>query len=374
MLSLDAADIYEDYAKVFIDYIISVDDDGETASFDVMTAATEVDIPETVFYVAANATGENDGSSWDNAFVDLQEAIDEAYSQGGGQVWVAAGIYTPGSERDDSFELKEYVGIYGGFTGSEIAFDDRDYNNNETILSGDIGIVEIASDNVYHVLLGSQNALIDGVIVQDGYADGSIMDGFGGGMQNIAYESSTIIKNTIFKNNYAREGGAVFNFYNSVSYFYNVTIEDNIADIGGGIACRSGCNIFIENSLIQNNVAEYRAGALLVNYGSNVICTNVSFQNNETSGNGGAVWVDDQASQYGGTLPVFTSCTFSNNSAVFYGGAIHNFNKAETTIFSCTFSGNTALYGADIANTESSTLTVLASSCDVYTDDSSEVE
>jgi hypothetical protein len=371
---LDADDIYNDYVDVFIDHIISVEEDGETASFDQMTAVTEVDIPETVFYVDVNATGENDGSSWEDAFSDLQEAIDEAYSVGGGQLWVAAAVYTPGSERDVSFELKEYVGIYGGFVGSETALDERDYNSYETILSGDIGTSGLASDNVYHVLLGSQNALIDGLIIQDGYADGEILDGFGGGMQNIEYESSTIIKNTTFKDNYAKEGGAVFNFYNSVSYFYNVTIEDNTADIGGAIACRSGCNIFIENSLIQNNVAEYRAGALLINYGSNVICTDVTFDTNVTSGNGGAVWVDDQASQYGGTLPVFTNCTFSDNSAAYYGGAIHNFNAAETTISSCIFSGNTALYGADIANTESSTITLVSTSCDVYTDDSSTEE
>jgi predicted outer membrane repeat protein len=373
-LLLDADEIYSDYVDVFIDHIISVDSDDETASFDVMTAVTEVDIPETIGYVDGNATGQNDGSSWDDAYTDLQTAIDEIYSQGGGQLWVAEGSYTPGSSRDDSFELNEYVGIYGGFSGNETLLSERDYDNNETILSGDIGTLGVATDNVYHVVLGSQYALIDGVTIQDAYADGEIMDGFGGGMQNVGYASSTIVKNTIFKDNYAKEGGAVFNFYNSVSYFYNVTIEDNSADMGGGIACRSGCNIFVENSLIQNNEAEYRAGALLVNYGSNVICTDVSFTSNTTNGNGGAVWVDDQASQYGGTLPVFTTCSFSDNSAAYYGGAIHNFNSAETTISSCTFSGNSALYGSDLANTESSTLTVVSTSCDTYSDDSSTVE
>ena len=61
---------------------------------------------------------------------------------------MAAGTYTPGSERVDSFALKNGVEVYGGFAGvadeAPGSFDlaDRDFVANETILSGEIGALE----------------------------------------------------------------------------------------------------------------------------------------------------------------------------------------------------------------------------------------
>lgn len=46
-----------------------------------------------VFYVDRAAAGENNGSSWANAFTGLQMAVDAAGDAGGGEVWARSGVY-----------------------------------------------------------------------------------------------------------------------------------------------------------------------------------------------------------------------------------------------------------------------------------------
>jgi hypothetical protein len=65
-------------------------------------------------YVDADAGTGGDGTSWSNAYSDLQAAIDNAPP--GSEIWVAEGVYTPDGE-GDSFTItgaKDPLGVYGG--------------------------------------------------------------------------------------------------------------------------------------------------------------------------------------------------------------------------------------------------------------------
>ncbi|MDO8629702.1 MAG: right-handed parallel beta-helix repeat-containing protein [Phycisphaerales bacterium] len=104
-----------------------------------LLSATSTVRGERVIYVHADATGANDGSSWTDAFLDLQDALGAAES--GDEIWLAGGRYTPDRgtmDRAGVFRMMGGVPLYGGFAGWEECRDDRDWAANPTILSGDL--------------------------------------------------------------------------------------------------------------------------------------------------------------------------------------------------------------------------------------------
>jgi len=129
-------------------------------------------------YVKHNASGANNGTSWADAYTDLQTAITNAVS--GDHIWVAAGTYKPTAtaSRDIYFEIPNGVELYGGFAGTETDTSQRtDYGAggaNETILSGDIGTQDDNTDNSYHVVYiddASSTIKLNGLTISHGCAD-----------------------------------------------------------------------------------------------------------------------------------------------------------------------------------------------------------
>ncbi|MCH7632145.1 MAG: right-handed parallel beta-helix repeat-containing protein, partial [Planctomycetes bacterium] len=81
----------------------------------------------------------NDGTSWQDAFDDLQDAL--AISVECDEIWVAAGTYTPDrgtGDRTLSFDIPSGVALYGGFAGWEMQRPQRNWDKNASILSGDL--------------------------------------------------------------------------------------------------------------------------------------------------------------------------------------------------------------------------------------------
>ena len=93
-----------------------------------------------VVYVDKHATGRNNGMSWQDAYTNLKHALEKVRTCYADEIWVAEATYSPGEypyPPDDTFDLVNGVGLYGGFTGSETSRDERDWRANETILTGD---------------------------------------------------------------------------------------------------------------------------------------------------------------------------------------------------------------------------------------------
>jgi len=127
-----------------------------------------------ITFVNPSATGDNDGSSWENAYTDLQNAFDNTTE---GAIWVKTGTYVPGGTTegyDLTFDVSGTVQIFGGFAGTEASAEDRDIAANPTILSGDVAGDDTAEDfsiakedNRRHVLV-VDTAATDIVVVFNG--------------------------------------------------------------------------------------------------------------------------------------------------------------------------------------------------------------
>jgi trimeric autotransporter adhesin len=90
-------------------------------------------------YFNSQDSGANNGSCWANLDTDLQEALAAVVSGDG--IWVAAETYYPTqvtTDRDATFQLKNYKALYGGFTGTETMLFEREWITKVSILSSDL--------------------------------------------------------------------------------------------------------------------------------------------------------------------------------------------------------------------------------------------
>ncbi len=303
-----------------------------------------------------DATGNNDGSTWTDAFASLQSALNSVSV--GDQIWVAAGTYNPESAYDLTntsryyhFRMVEGVAIYGGFAGTETAVEDRtDFGEggaNETILSGDIGTPNDSTDNCYHVFLHpdtlglTTNAILDGFTITGGNADGAAMYYYGGGMFN--FSSSPALSNITFSGNSANSVGGMYNNSSSPT-LTNVSFIGNTASLAsgsGGMHNQDSSPILTNVQFIGNS--GYSGGGMSNSYSSPTL-TNVLFRDNTAVLSGGGMV------NFAGS-PILTNVIFSGNSVTYVGGlggGMYNYSSSSPILNNCIFWGNIATSGRQI--------------------------
>ncbi|WP_126974496.1 MBG domain-containing protein [Gynurincola endophyticus] len=333
-----------------------------------------------VYYVKTTASGSGNGSSWENASGDLQAIINAAVS--GDEIWVAAGTYKPAAlpgatgnagARDVAFVLKSGVKIYGGFTGSETDLNQRNSTLNKTELSGDIGTVNDASDNAYHVVLSINNTaetLIDGISITGGNANG---EGFyviggrevfrfsGGGM--FTRGSSATISNVTFSNNKCvttssnGSGGALYAMNSSLVitdavFSQNAATSPSTGGGSGGAVYLVGTADSLNNTSFQRvrfneNTTTNAGGALFAQHFTNPVLSDVTFTGNSGGTSAGAMIVLGNAARP--NVASLTNVKFESNTAVGgSGGALMLSNYVKATLEATEFIKNTsgALAGA----------------------------
>lgn len=316
-----------------------------------------IDQVNPIIYVNVSAAGLNNGSSWANAYSELQSALNSASE--GYQIWVAAGTYKPSYDyglglgsRGNHFRMKNGVCIYGGFNGTETLLSQRNYMTNYTLLSGDIGIPIDPSDNCYHIFYHPDGLYLDNTAVLDGFqitnanADsGTAPHCYGAGMYN--YASAPLMRNVYFGYNDASSGAGIYNEAGSAAQFFYCDFALNATSgSGAGIFNSLSNGVGIYESRINDNSAGQFGGGVY-NFESDINIVGCYIYRNTAVLGGGAVCNDNSITALSNNLIV-------NNSSTNEGGGIMNFGS-QTVITNCTISGNsTQAFGGGIYSSSSS--------------------
>ncbi len=327
----------------------------------------------TIRYVNASlTTGSNNGTTWANAYKDLQPAL--AAAQSGDQIWVAKGTYFPTTsttDRSATFIMRSNVGIYGGFAGTETLLSQRDWVTNLTTLSGDIDHIADPlivtgsgatlsitgnSGNSFHVVYSSSTSnigntsILDGFTISGGYAydpSGNVFNGWGGGMLSLGNPS---LYNLNFYGNTAYDGGGLILEYTNSSILNNIVFLKNNATAWGGGFENNGGNTTLSNLIFVGNNAGSLGGGMHSEYPVNL--TNGVFAGNNSANQGGGIYTL-------GSLMNITNVTFSSNTSLNGGSAVYNYFGScrikNSAFFNNTTYSNTNNIISEIANEKATT-------------------
>jgi hypothetical protein len=279
-----------------------------------------------VVFVDASATGSANGSSWSDAFPDLQAAL--AAAQPGEEIWVAAGTYRPapaGGNRASAFRLPPGVALYGGFEGTELTLEDRKQLFDLTILSGDLDGNDVpgfgsVADNSYHVVVipsTSAGAVLDGFTIVGGNAAGVAPGEDSGG--GLCIKADAHVRNAFLRSNRALAyGGAVYVVGALATLFEECDLEENRAELdGGGVHQAQGSPLLLGVLLRANHAVGDGGGAYL---GGAVVVEDCTIEENSAGGSGGGAEIAP------GTLAVSTSAFRKNqagqSSSTGFGGGL----------------------------------------------------
>ncbi|HEY3411684.1 MAG TPA: right-handed parallel beta-helix repeat-containing protein [Armatimonadota bacterium] len=272
-------------------------------------------------HVSSTGTDTNDGLTWATAKGTLQNALDTAWSLGGAEIWVSSGTY------DGPLTARAPVQVYGGFAGTEVTRDARNWATNATAVDGH--------------LLGSSIYVDDS---EAGRFDAFVLDGFhvvngldqavGGGMTCGPVTLSVV--NNVIENNAGAQGGGIYAAASTGEIARN-TIRNNqppsgssTPSHGGGVF--AGASVDVQANVITGNTSDIGGGV----YGAGSVIGNTISANTATQSGGGAYSCD-----------LVSRNVIQGNKSAFAGGGIMLASTIEDNLITQNTSG-TFGGGADV--------------------------
>lgn len=272
---------------------------------------TQMSNAQTNVYVDIAATGSNNGTSWINAFTDLNTAIANANAGVGAyNIYVAQGTYAatsatlignplptsaPASSHYNFCIKREGIKLYGGYATGGTS---RNVKTNSTTLNAFgnyhavvIAGVNSASDSVVidgvritggsnTTSLGSQNAVMNGV---------TIFAANGAGVNVSNSNAPILFRSVTYASNSGGYGGGVYANLVTNTAFLNCVFTANVTSGGpGGGMCISSSNLLVSQCVFTGNSAagyfQASGGAMYINGTSNVTILNSTYSNNTAPG------------------------------------------------------------------------------------------
>ncbi|PIQ24624.1 hypothetical protein COW36_11445 [bacterium (Candidatus Blackallbacteria) CG17_big_fil_post_rev_8_21_14_2_50_48_46] len=354
----------------------------------------QLNLSNRVWFVHDTASGNNTGASWADAFTQLQSAL--ALAKPTDEVWLAKGSYRPSNtgDRTAHFMVPAQVRLYGGFAGSETVLASRNIAANESILSGDLNKDDVygalpfgnPSDNSINILRHGDAALIDGVVIEGGYANttSDLPSPRGAGLYT--GNQSLTLRNTIFRNNYSVDrggawykeggnqelslvsflrvagtgggGGGIYNNAGNLNLLHVSfdTCQANGAGGGGIYNNSTAASLSISDSSFNACQANGGGGAGIRSTGGTLTLTRVNFTNNKATGAGGsAIYAPNNSSLQ------LTDVSASNNS---HSLGTFNISSGTLTAVKLNLKDNTATSPGGGIYASSSNLNISQSSFD----------
>lgn len=358
-----------------------------------------------LIFVDDSAVGLNNGQGWEDAFTDLQLALDAAATHEGHDygidIRVAEGTYRPSKRTDPddprsaTFQLPPGVRLFGGYEGSSNSNNVRDWQAYPSILSGDLlanddEFSPMVDDNAYHVVSRDRTnglVLVDGFVIRDGNADREF-DSQGGGLYSrgiinichclftknlagkvriadggvatfaegggalailISNEEATrpliLVSSCRFVENIGASVGGGVNLYGRSTNFQveNCHFQDNQAGLGGAIFLAGVEAAFeIDGSTFYRNYGFEGGGAVDgSNFRIDLSVCNSFFHENEGYAGGGIRSSNKNIELYGST--------FEHNKAEWQGGGAWIAGDQQTMVKDCVFRGNGSSSGGGLA-------------------------
>lgn len=226
--------------------------------------------------------------SWNNAYLDLQPALDRAANGCGAEIWVAGGTYIPSvpdpcdPEGPLTFKLINGVPLYGHFAGNETSIYQRNLTNpnDETILSGE-GI------SPWYIVTASglnQETIFDGFTIT---AYSTLVR-----IENAKLNVKNCLISGIANYNYGiYADSSEFTVANSTIqniYSYGIYATNSIFTITGCSIHNNGVGIYVQSSLsgarITHNIIRNNGDGLNVYYGGSLLIANNWIHHNNVTG------------------------------------------------------------------------------------------
>ncbi|MCL2722741.1 MAG: hypothetical protein FWD47_15535, partial [Treponema sp.] len=321
----------------------------------------------TRIYVRQSATGRNDGTNWDNAYVNMPNACNDAElfpDEISKEIWIAEGTYTPTDRGDpvDYLIISANTSYIGGFAGNETTVSGRtNMNNRRATITGDLGggvrsqrffyknnFQGPAAFYIFEELQFTNSSIItDGSAIYLRNLNGivSLNNLY---LYNIDGLSSVIslsclsadVRNTEFYNiTFTNTQGSAL--YVSAPYTNGFITIDNIKI--DGVTNGRGFNLHsyltqISNSQIINCTSGGSGGGININNYRNVEISNTTIENTSAAFRGGGIYF----AKTGVAGTVFSeklnNVTFRNTVSQIDGGAIFSSGDLNTiTIEGCNF-------------------------------------